>query len=450
MNTPICDFVKNYIKSDVQRFHMPGHKGRNILGFEGADLTEVDGADSLYLASGIIAQSEQNAGKLFGAQTFYSTEGASLAIKAMLHLASRYARAQGKSPVIVAGRNAHKAFVSASALVGFDVEWIFSADQSYLSCAVTAEQLGCFLDNLQSNPVAVYLTSPDYLGNTVELKSIAKVCKERGVLLLVDNAHGAYLKFLSPSLHPIDIGADMCCDSAHKTLPCLTGGAYLHVSNGAPKEFCENAKSALALFGSTSPSYLILQSLDALNAYIANGYANILAEYTQKVSQLKCKLLAHGWTVCGNEPLKVTLATKAFGYTGDEVAKILSQNGIVCEFHDPDHIVFMLTPDNGDLTLLEDALTSIPKKKKLADTSPKMVQPHKVLSVRDATLAPCKTVSINNAVGEILADLSIGCPPAVPIVVCGEQIDELAIQCFRYYGIKKVCVVDQAPNTSCK
>ena len=110
MKTPICDFVQNYINSNAQRFHMPGHKGQSHLGVERGDLTEIDGADSLYLANGIIAQSEQNAGQLFGAHTFYSTEGASLAIKAMLHLATRYARTKGIKPVIVAGRNAHKAF----------------------------------------------------------------------------------------------------------------------------------------------------------------------------------------------------------------------------------------------------------------------------------------------------------------------------------------------------
>lgn len=441
MKTPICDFVQNYINSNAQRFHMPGHKGQCHLGIERGDLTEIDGADSLYLANGIIAQSEQNAGQLFGAHTFYSTEGASLAIKAMLHLATRYARTKGIKPVIVAGRNAHKAFVSASALIGFDIEWLYSTNGNYLSCHITANELATFLDNLATPPVAVYLTCPDYLGNMVDIASIAKVCKQRDVLLLVDNAHGAYLKFVEPSLHPMDLGADMCCDSAHKTLPCLTGGAYLHISRNAPDEFCQDAKNALALFGSTSPSYLILQSLDKLNAYLSDDYGKKLAQFVKDVDALKKALLDYGWTVCGNEPLKITIQTKPFGYTGDELAGQLNKAGIVCEFHDADYIVFMLTTDNGELTCLQNALCNIAKRKAISSVPPKMSPPQKVLTVRDATFAPCKTIDVGDSLGQVLADLSVGCPPAVPIVVCGEKIDSDAIDMFAYYNISKVTVV---------
>lgn len=441
MNTPICDFVQNYINSNTQRFHMPGHKGQRHIGVEKGDLTEIDGADSLYLANGIIAQSEQNAGHLFGAHTFYSTEGASLAIKAMLHLATRYARAKGVKPIIVAGRNAHKAFVSGAALVGFDVEWLYPTKGSYLSCDISAEGLANFLDGMPVKPVAVYLTTPDYLGNMVDVASISKVCKQRDVLLLVDNAHGAYLKFLMPSLHPMDLGADMCCDSAHKTLPCLTGGAYLHVSNNAPTEFCEGAKNALALFGSTSPSYLILQSLDKLNAYLDADYTTKLARFVKKVDILKQQLISHGYTLCGNERLKITIATKPFGYTGDQLASELNKSGIVCEFHDPDYVVFMLTPDNGNLSKLKDALLSVVQREKISTLVPSVSCPKRAMTIRDATLSPCKVVDVSNALGLVLADLSVGCPPAVPIVVCGEVVDEMAIAQFQYYGVTKVCVV---------
>ncbi|MBQ4272048.1 MAG: aminotransferase class V-fold PLP-dependent enzyme, partial [Clostridia bacterium] len=320
MKTPICDFVQKYQQSSAERLHMPGHKGQSHLGYEPFDLTEIDGADSLFSAKGIIAQSEQNASALFGAHTFYSTEGSSLAIKAMLLLVAKYAKAKGQTPLVLAGRNAHKAFVSGVALVDVAVEWIFAKDQNYLSCNVTAEEIANVLDTMDKKPTAVYLTSPDYLGNVVDVASIAKVCKARDVLLVVDNAHGAYLKFASGKMHPIDLGADMCCDSAHKTLPCLTGGAYLHISKLAPAEFCKQAKNALALFASTSPSYLILQSLDKLNGYLADGYPQKLNTCMQKVQLLKQNLRDYGWTLVGNEPLKITLQTKPFGYTGDDLA----------------------------------------------------------------------------------------------------------------------------------
>ena len=102
----------------------------------------------------------------------------------------------------------------------------------------------------------MYVTSPDYLGGMQDVAALAEVCHRYGTLLAVDNAHGAYLRFLRPSRHPLDLGADLCCDSAHKTLSVLTGGAYLHIARTAPTSLAENAKEALALFGSTSPSYL--------------------------------------------------------------------------------------------------------------------------------------------------------------------------------------------------
>ena len=111
MDTPICDFVRGYARSGALRLHMPGHKGEGPLGMEALDITEIPGADSLYEADGVIAQSEKNASALFGAPTLYSTEGSSLCIRAMLALVQRHAAAQGRRPMIAAGRNAHKTFL---------------------------------------------------------------------------------------------------------------------------------------------------------------------------------------------------------------------------------------------------------------------------------------------------------------------------------------------------
>ena len=132
MKTPICDFVREYNNSGASRLHMPGHKGKGRLGFEDMDITEIVGADSLYEASGIIRESEQNASKLFGCETFYSTEGSSQCIRAMVYLVSLLAASKGERPVILAARNCHKSFISAAALLDVDVEWIESCG-GYLS-----------------------------------------------------------------------------------------------------------------------------------------------------------------------------------------------------------------------------------------------------------------------------------------------------------------------------
>ena len=420
---------------------MPGHKG--IGEIERFDLTEIDGADSLYSASGIIKESEENAGQLFGANTFYSTEGSSHSIRAMIYLTSLYAKERGKKPLILAGRNAHKTFVGATALLDVSVEWLVPENSSYLSCPVTARDIDEYFRKAKNLPTAVYLTSPDYLGNLSDVGEIAKVCHRHDVLLIVDNAHGAYLKFLPESLHPIELGADMCSDSAHKTLPVLTGGAYLHISRSAPSLLVENAKNALALFGSTSPSYLMLSSLDAANRYISDGYAEKLSRFIKRLDEVKNELCSHGYTLFGDEPMKLTINAKSYGYLGRELAKYLLELDLVPEFYDPDFVVLMLTPEITDLELdrLKNALISLPKRDNILEQPPKIHLPSRAMSPREAITSASESVLIECALGRTLAAITVGCPPAVPIVISGEVIDEEAIKCFDYYEITECSVV---------
>lgn len=436
MDTPICDFVRDYAKRGAMRFHMPGHKGVSFLGAEPFDITEIDGADSLYEANGIISRSEDSAGRLFGCRTFYSTEGSSLCIRAMLYLIMLYARQSGKAPLIAAGRNVHKAFLSAAALLDPDIIWLYpKSAASYLSCTPNAQELDAFLSKTDRTPTAVYITSPDYLGNRADIAAIAEVCHRHGCLLAVDNAHGAYLKFLDASAHPMDLGADICCDSAHKTLPVLTGGAYLHIARSAPDVFARQAKNALALFGSTSPSYLILQSLDAANAYLYD-FNDRLRGFLPMAAELKNELEQCGYALTGDEPLKITFDAKQYGYTGKELGRILAQNNVVCEFSDPDYLVLMLTPENGaeDLQRLKNIMTAIPQKAPITERPPLLQKAERVLSVREAVFTPSETVPVEQSRGRVLAAIGVGCPPAVPILVSGERIDDCALSCFRYYG----------------
>ena len=449
MQRPIVDFITEYSKNpQLIRAHMPGHKGA-FGTIDERDITEIPGADSLYEADGIIALSEANASALFGAHTFYSTEGSSLSIRAMLYLAMTNSKQirKGHRPVVLAGRNAHKVFLSAAALLDYDIAWLYpSPEESYLSCGVTPAQVEEALVKCQENlPFAVYLTSPDYLGNQVDIQGIAEVCHRYGIYLLVDNAHGAYLRFLPESKHPIDQGADLCCDSAHKTLPALTGAGYLHLGKHLPKEMVAQAKSAMALFGSTSPSYLILESLDRINPYLAEDYKEDLNTFLSQMKGLKDKLQDNGYILLGEEPLKITIHAKSYGYTGSDMAEYLRIRNIICEFADPDYLVLMLTPQNGEEAIrsIGDCLLSLPKRDKQMEEAPKFAAQEVVLSVREATFSPGEWVAVDEAEGRILHSPSVGCPPAVPIVVCGELIDKHAIDCFRYYGITSCYVVKE-------
>ncbi len=445
MSTPICDFVRWYTQSEPARFHMPGHKGVPVLGFEPYDITEIDGADELFTASGIIAESEAQAGALFGAHTIYSTEGSTLCIQTMLHLAAQYAVSKGQAPCILAGRNAHKAFVNAAALLDIDICWLYPENNSsYISCPITAEQVKSALQNGGKKSVAVYLTSPDYLGNMLDIQAIAEVCHQAEVLLLVDNAHGAYLKFLPQSRHPIDLGADLCCDSAHKTLPVITGGAYLHISYDAPSTLAQQAKVSMSLFGSSSPSYLILQSLDAANDRMT-AFRAALVRFLPEKETLVQRLARHGYALLGDEPLKITLCPKPFGYIGTQITEILEENGIYPEFYDPDHVVLMLSPENsvGSLRHLEKTLCSLERREAITELPPCVTRPDIVLKPHQALFSESETLPIEDCLGRISAAAAISCPPAIPLAVCGERINQLVVDCLRYYGVASCAVIKE-------
>ena len=440
MNTPICDFVKEYIKSEPLRLHMPGHKGNGT--FERYDITEIENADSLFEASGIIKESEQNASSLFGCHTFYSTEGSSLAVRAMLYLAVLFAKKDGKKPLIMAERNVHKSFVFAAAMLGFDILWA-DGKCGYMVADIDINALEEQIRSTKKMPDALYITSPDYLGNEADIKKISEICRKYNILLLVDNAHGAYLKFLEKSRHPIDLGADMCCDSAHKTLPVLTGGAYLHIAK-RHKDMAEKAKDAMALFASTSPSYLILQSLDRANLYLS-GYKKILDPFVAEVKNLRKTIEDLGFETVGTEELKITVKPKSFGYTGNELYHILKSENIVCEFSDPDYLVMMFTPEisKKDIGKIKKVFSEIKRKEKINILPPELPHPQKKMSVREAAFEKCETVKAIDSENRVLAFSNVMCPPAVPIVVGGEIIDAKAVKCFEYYKIDKVSVIKE-------
>ncbi len=442
MNTPIYDFVKGYASGHTARFHMPGHKGREYLGCEPLDITEIGGADVLYSPDGIIKESEDNASSLFKtAHTFYSTQGSTLAIQAMLTLAVN-GRKSDTPPTVLAARNVHKAFVNAAALLDFDVEWLYPEHSAHIcSTQISAEALDSALAT--QSYAAVYITSPDYLGNIADVKSLSEVCTRYGVPLLVDNAHGAYLAFTEPSMHPIALGAAMCADSAHKTLPALTGGAYLHVSKDWA-QYVDGARNALSLFASTSPSYLTLASLDLTNRYLADGYPAALRECIDRIAAIEGEI---DIPVLSSEPLKMVFKCTDFGYTGNEFCEHLRTFGIECEFSDDTYAVLMLTPSNTslELDLCRDALMAITPRPAIKDhAEPSLAPTERVMSIRKAILSPHEIIPVEDAIGRVAATPTVSCPPAIPIVISGERITDSSVALFKRYGIEKIEVVKNA------
>lgn len=436
---------------------MPGHKGRTFLGSEPYDITEVKGADALYEADGIIAQSEKNATELFGSgRTLFSTEGSSQCIRAMLYLILVHFRKRNtKRPVIAAARNVHKAFIYAAALLDFDVVWLWPEDgldcdskkdglntaASICSCIITDSQVEAVLTEYGDCLAAVYVTSPDYLGGRSDIEKLANVCHQYGTLLAVDNAHGAYLQFLEESVHPLRLGADICCDSAHKTLPVLTGGAYLHISQDAPESFLKQAKYAMGLFGSTSPSYLIMASLDLCNQYLSDGYRKKLDDMVRLVQESRDRLQNSGWRILDSDPLKITIEIPK-GMSSGKKTDELRANGIECEYADPDYLVFMVTPENSseDLDKLVETMAGNPIPYEKKEPFP-MAKSEQKMSIRDAMFADFEQIKAKDSYGRICRVPTVSCPPAIPVVVPGEVIGDEAIELFDYYGIDVLDVV---------
>ncbi len=440
--TPICDFLKEYIATDKSRLHMPGHKGKVVFGPEPYDITEVRGADNLFVGEGIIGQSEAIAGQLFGSrQTFYSAGGSSQSIKAMLYLA--LAVSPQKSRTILAGRNAHKSFLHACALVDIEPIWLYPEHyKSLCSCDISPEHLAKTLDNMPELPLAVYINGLDYLGQSPDLAAFAQICHQRKILLLVDNAHGAYLAFTDKTKHPLALGADICCDSAHKTLPVLTGGAYLHIGKDAAYNFEDYARQALSIFGSTSPSYLIMQSLDFTNGLLAKEFPARLAKTIERIEQTRANLRAKGLIIADSDPLRIVFDSADYALSGFEIGDILRASLVEPEYCDNQFCVLMLSPyvEERDFVRIEKAEIIMQGSQVMANP-PLLGEAKAVMSPRAALFAKSETIKVKDALNRVCAAPAVSCPPAIPIVVSGELISEQAIAVFAYYGIKQIDVV---------
>ncbi len=442
METPVYDFLCNYAASNILRAHMPGHKGRAVVPeleelFK-LDITEIKGADSLFEADGIIAQSEKNASELYGsAGTVFSAGGSTLCIQAMLAIMKQEKRR------VIAARNVHRAFLNAASLLELDVEWIMPAyEGGILSGELQLPDVEAALA-ASTKPACLYVTSPDYTGRLADTAVLAALCHRYGARLLVDNAHGAHLAFFEKNMHPIALGADLCCDSAHKMLPALTGAALLHTSCA---EYVPKLKQAMSFFGSTSPSYLIMASLDLCNRYISEHIRADIAAALPQIAELR-SAFADRLIFTEGDPFHITVKAAESGFDGNELAELLRVYGVECEYADTELIVLLMAPfsEIGDFarlrTALESAVSGACRREKSSLTlKPKL--PRMACAIRAAAFSAAVEIPVEEAEGRVCASVKVPCPPAVPIAVSGEIIDRDCIEIFKAYGIKTVLVVE--------
>lgn len=431
MTTPIYNFLIKNISSNCSRMYMPGHKGNHpydvLKHISAYDITEITGADELYEAEGIIDQSEKNTAVLYETKhTSFSAGGSTLCIQAMLKLVLN------EGDTVIAGRNVHTSFVNTCALLNINPYFVLPEfnDSFFVSGEISCEKIEkAILDC--PNAKAVYITSPDYLGCISDVKAISDVCHRHNKLLIVDNAHGAHLKFLQRDIHPITLGADFCCDSAHKTFPVLTGGAYLHVNKNS-NITKEEVKTAMSLFGSTSPSYLIMMSLDLNNKYLSEKAKTDFKDFEGKITQIYSLMSEKGFRKLSRKTdvTKLTFDAYSASMTGKELKEHFNNFDIEPEYTALRHVVLMLSPFNSnmDFMRLTDAIKAIEKKPTTDLVIEENVKinalPKRVVSVRKAMLGKTKSINIDCSEGEIAGQIKIKCPPGVPIVIPGEIIDK--------------------------
>ncbi|MCL1832489.1 MAG: hypothetical protein FWG45_06225 [Oscillospiraceae bacterium] len=409
MQTPIHDFLREYADADHERCHTPGHKGRA----NPFDLTEVNAE-----AIDVITQSERNAARLFAAgRTFFSCSGATLGIFAML------APFAGKR--VAAFRDNHRSFIDAAIALDVEVVWCYKLIQ--LKKAESA---------------AVFVTNIDYYGNVAD---VSKIVQFVNCPVLVDNAHGAYLVFTqSPDpIHPMKLGAAMCTDSAHKTLPVLTGGAYVHIAADYMNDYGKTVADAMALFGTTSPSYLILESLDLCNVHIAQESEQARKTFPL-ITHLKERLRKRGYIVSYCEDiLRVVVECTFYGYSGHDFAEELFKRGIVCEMQDAECVILMFSTitEQSAVERVYEAFCDIEPKEQFWVSELELSKPRRVLSMREAYFADKKTLPLSESAGEVCAGVHVTVPPCVPLIMPGEIIESDVMTALVRAGLREIDVV---------
>ena len=425
---PLENALNEYIGKDLSRFHMPGHKGaENFPEYFKYDITEVEGADSLFESSEAIFETEKRFAKIYkSGASLLSAGGSTLCIQAML------ATALNPGDKLIIARNCHAAAVNTVALLDLEPVWINPRDLKGAEVA--------FSENPEAK--AVYLTSPDYFGVLSDIEAFAKLAHEHGAKLIVDNAHGAHLHFMPTEMHPIALGADMCADSLHKSLPVLTGGALLHLKD---ENLRETAKQKMRLFGSTSPSYLIMLSADKCAEYLETKAKYDFAMLNGKVANLRYKAFEHGLApkTRNVEPARLVLSVKSTEMTGGEFGRKLREHGIEPEYVNDEWAVLMASPFNTErdfervAKFIEETFGNgfSAFEEKLSK------MPEKAMSVRNAVFAETEEIETEKAIGRIAARLNLPCPPCIALAVPGEIIDEKIAGLLKKYGIEKINVV---------
>lgn len=466
---PLVDGVLKYIKEYNVSFCMPGHKGG--LGFlemlKGkelyenlvkVDVTEVDGLDNLHHADGIIKESQQLLSEYYGSiKSYFLVNGSTSGNLAMIFSSFN------EGDKIIVERNCHRSIFNAIVMRKLKPVYIKNKIHSKYDAPLPLDKEHfSYLINENKDAKGIIVTYPNYYGICLDLPYVIEIAKQYGMKVLVDAAHGAHFgasKLLPES--PLKIGANMVVMSAHKTLPSLTQTAFLHIGAGNDISKVDFYVSA---FLSTSPSYMLMCSMDYARFYIEE-YGKDHYDELIKICQINRKNINSlgKFYVLGEEDLRDTSLSYAEdadkytidltryilnvpkGYSGHKLLEYLRENKIQAEMSDSRNVILIFSPFNKeqDFNKLYIALKNcdmdILKQEYVNlidyDMPMSIMHPYEVMD-KEKTM-----VELENSEGKISAVAIVPYPPGIPIVMPGEKLSDNSIAVIQYYIQANVTVL---------
>lgn len=460
---PLADRLKEYISSGRISLHIPGHKGNASAGAVSdlaeifsedvlkADITEIDGFDDLHCPEGIIAEAQQLAADLFGAdETFFLVNGTTSGI-----MAAVAATAYEEAPILV-GRDCHKSVTRGLILGGGMPVYVESGydEENGIPCGLSVSAVK---EALESSPGVrgLILTNPSYYGTYSQLEEIVELCHSRGAVVIADEAHGAQLYFtdqegISPALAA---GCDVSIQSTHKMLGSLTQSSMLHVRGDLIDR--DRLRKMISMMNTTSPSYLLMASLDAVRHTMEQRgreiWKNVLkavsdaSEHIDEIPGIRC--LTRYTDADGiqrrTEGARLIISADGLGISGKELAEILTvRYHIDVEFSD--HLYIIAAAGSGTLTSELEALTealrdisaavsgspefrpeeTAEKRKMLLErnTAGGRLSHHSAVTPRKAFYSQHEVIPLAEASGKTAAcDVAVY-PPGIPALYPGEEV----------------------------
>lgn len=459
----IYEKLKNYAKSDAYPFHMPGHKRQVdwILNPYDVDITEIDGFDDLHHAEGMLKEGMDRMAQAVGAKrSYYIVNGSTCGILAAIYGACK------KGATVAVARNTHKSV--AHAMILRELKPVYIYPQNVDNLCISGQVIHNDVDKAyrQSPEIeAVILTSPTYEGVVSDIRAIAEVVHAHGGILIVDEAHGAHLPYAKNLPHSaIEEGADLVIQSLHKTLPCLTQSAALHICSD--RVDIKKIERALHIFETSSPSYLLMANMDLCVRYMQQEGRDKLDKLTDRLKLFYQK--SKEWTklwflypemerspqnyrLSGDRAnlfvdyTKIVFGARGYKNSGRKLHEILRDRyHLQPEMSAPDYVILMtmLTDTEEGFSRLETALSEINREleegslcleEKKMFASPVFVELEQAMIPAKAAEAETESVLFEKAIGRISAEAVYVYPPGCPFLMPGEKISEELLSLVHYY-----------------